>query len=105
MAALPRIIDTMREKGFEFVTVSQLAKWDRDQAMPPVPAQEATPLVNRYVFFTFSWTQESLVLMFVVAIALGFGRLVVLCGLALIGRIRERRRGDPPDRENFPSLC
>jgi cellulose synthase/poly-beta-1,6-N-acetylglucosamine synthase-like glycosyltransferase/peptidoglycan/xylan/chitin deacetylase (PgdA/CDA1 family)/spore germination protein YaaH len=101
VAALPKIIDTMREKGFEFVTVSELAKWTRDEAMPPVPAEEATPLVNRYVFFTFSWLQDSLVWMFVLAIALGFGRLAVLCGLALIGRVRENRREVPSDQENL----
>ena len=99
--ALPKIIDTMREKGFEFATVSELAKWTRDQAMPPVPAEEATPLVNRYMFFTFSWMQESLISMFVLAIALGIGRLAVLCGLALIGRFREKRRQEPPEQEEL----
>ena len=101
MAALPKIIDTMREKGFDFVTVSELAKWTRDEAMPPVPAEEATPFVNRYVFFTFSWLQDSLVWMFVLAIALGFGRLAALCGLALIGRVRENRREVPSDQESL----
>ena len=101
VAALPRMIDTMREKGFEFATVSELAKWTRDQAMPPVPAEEATPLVNRYMFFTFSWMQESLISMFVLAIALGIGRLAVLCGLALIGRFREKRRQEPPEQEEL----
>ncbi len=101
VAALPGIIDTMREKGFDFVTVSELAKWTRDEAMPPVPAEEATPVVNRYVFFTLSWLQESVNSMFVLAIALGIGRLVALCGLALIGRMRENRQQTPPDLEDL----
>jgi cellulose synthase/poly-beta-1,6-N-acetylglucosamine synthase-like glycosyltransferase/peptidoglycan/xylan/chitin deacetylase (PgdA/CDA1 family)/spore germination protein YaaH len=95
--ALPRIIDTMRERGFEFVTVSELAKWTRDQAMPPVPSDEASPVVNRYVFLTLSWVQETLTSMFLLAIGLGVGRLVVLCGLALIGSIREKKRQTPPE--------
>jgi peptidoglycan-N-acetylglucosamine deacetylase len=99
--ALPRIIGTMREKGFEFVTVSELAKWTRDQAMPPVPAEEAMPVVNRYVFFTFSWLQGSLAGLFILAIALGFGRLAVLCGLALTGRIREKARFVPADQDGL----
>ncbi|MGO9483106.1 MAG: glycosyltransferase [Rhodomicrobium sp.] len=99
--ALPRIIDTMRGKDYEFVTVSELAKWTRDQAMPPVPSEEATPLVNRYVFFTISWLEDALVSMFVVAIALGLARLVALCGLALIGRAREKRRQAPADQEGL----
>ena len=99
--ALPRIIDTMRGKDYEFVTVSELAKWTRDQAMPPVPSEEATPVVNRYVFFTISWLEDALVSMFVVAIALGLARLVALCGLALIGQVREKRRQAPPDQEGL----
>lgn len=99
--ALPRIIDAMRDKGFEFVTVSQLAKWTRDQAMPPVPSDEATPVVNRYMFFTVSWLEASLTWMFILAIALGAGRLIVLCGLALVGRVREKRRPVPSDQDGL----
>ncbi|MGO8952802.1 MAG: glycosyltransferase [Rhodomicrobium sp.] len=95
--ALPRIIDAMRDRGFEFVTVSELAKWTRGQAMPPVPSDEATPVVNRYVFLTLSWMQDTLTSMFLLAIALGIGRLAVLCGLALIGNVREKKRQTPPD--------
>jgi len=95
--ALPRIIDTMRDRGFEFVRVSELAKWTRDQAMPPVPSDEASPVVNRYVFLTLSWMQETLTSMFLLAIGLGVGRLLVLCGLALIGSIREKKRQTPPE--------
>ena len=39
--------------------------------------------------------------MFELAIALGIGRLVVFCGLALIGRVRERRRQVPSDQEGL----
>ena len=33
--ALPRLIDTLRAKGYEFVPVSELAGMTHDQAMPP----------------------------------------------------------------------
>ncbi|MFY9643470.1 MAG: glycosyltransferase [Rhodomicrobium sp.] len=101
VAALPRVIDEMRGRGFDFVTVSALANWTKDQAMPPVPSEEATPLVNRYVFFTMSWLEESLTSMFVLAIGLGVARLVMMCGLALVGRVREKRRLTPSDAEGF----
>ena len=39
VAALPKLIDSLRAKGYDFVTVSELAGLTRDQAMPPVPPQ------------------------------------------------------------------
>ncbi len=97
VAALPEMIDALREKGLEFVTISELAKWTKDQAMPPVPSDEAAPVVNRYVFFTLSWLQGALNWMFLLAIALGIGRLVVLCGLALAGWARGKGKQPPSD--------
>jgi cellulose synthase/poly-beta-1,6-N-acetylglucosamine synthase-like glycosyltransferase/peptidoglycan/xylan/chitin deacetylase (PgdA/CDA1 family)/spore germination protein YaaH len=99
--ALPQIIDALRARGLDFVPVAELAHWTKDQAMPPVPADEATPLVNRYVFFALSWLQEALTDMFILAIALGIGRLALLCGLALIGKVREARRTVPSDADGL----
>ncbi len=101
VAALPKIIDALRAQGLEFVPASELAHWTKDQAMPPVPSDEASPVVNRYVFFTLSWVQEGLNWLFVLAIALGLARLAVLCGLALIGRARANRRPPPPDADGL----
>jgi cellulose synthase/poly-beta-1,6-N-acetylglucosamine synthase-like glycosyltransferase/peptidoglycan/xylan/chitin deacetylase (PgdA/CDA1 family)/spore germination protein YaaH len=97
VAALPKLIDALRALGLEFVSASELARWTKDQAMPPVPSDEATPVVNRYVFFTLSWLQDALTWMFLLAICLGFGRLAVLCGLALLGWKRAKRRQPPPE--------
>jgi peptidoglycan-N-acetylglucosamine deacetylase len=101
VAALPKLIDTLRAKGMEFESVSELAKWSKDQAMPPVPANEASPLVNRYVFFTWSWLQETLTTLFVIAIGLGVARLFILCGLAIWGRARSNRRQAPGDADGL----
>ena len=95
VAALPKLIDTLRAKGMEFASVSELAKWTKDQAMPPVPSDEASPVVNRYVFFTWSWLQETLTTLFLIAIGLGVARLFILCGLAVLGRARSNRRQPP----------
>jgi cellulose synthase/poly-beta-1,6-N-acetylglucosamine synthase-like glycosyltransferase/peptidoglycan/xylan/chitin deacetylase (PgdA/CDA1 family)/spore germination protein YaaH len=103
VAALPRLIDALRAKGFEFAATSELAKWSRDQAMPPVPPNEASPLVNRYIFFTLSWLQDALTGMFVLAIGLGLARLVALCGLASLGWARANRR-EPPGNANDLSV-
>ncbi len=100
--ALPKIIDGLRDKGLQFATVSELANMTRDQAMPPVPSEETGPAaLNRYVFFTWSWLQDGLTAMFVLAIALGVGRLALLCGLALAGRARERKKQPPSDAEDL----
>ena len=101
VAALPKLIDTMRAKGFDFVATSELARWTKDQAMPPVPANEASPVVNRYVFFTYSWLQGAVTTLFLAAIALGLARLTALCGLALLGRARAKRRGVPADTDEL----
>ncbi len=95
--ALPKLIDALREKGFNFATISELARWTKDQAMPPVPSDEASPVVNRYVFFTLSWLQGALTWLFLLAIGLGVARLAVLCSLATIGRLRERLKDIPAD--------
>ncbi len=100
--ALPALIDAVRAKGLEFVPVSELAHWTKDQAMPPVPPDEAAvPFVNRYVFFTLSWLTEALTWLFGVAITLGIARLAVLCALALIGWRKANRRAPPADAEGL----
>ncbi len=101
VAALPAVIDAVRAKGMEFATVSELAKWTRDQAMPPVPSDEASPVVNRYIFFTMSWVQSALTSLFLLAIGLGMGRLIVLCSLAMIGQRRWKRRERPSDADGL----
>jgi cellulose synthase/poly-beta-1,6-N-acetylglucosamine synthase-like glycosyltransferase/peptidoglycan/xylan/chitin deacetylase (PgdA/CDA1 family) len=101
VAALPKLIDTLRAKGFDFAAVSELARWTKDQAMPPVPDDEASPVVNRYLFFTYSWLQGAVATLFLAAIGLGLARLLALCGLALVGRLRAGKRGVPADAGEF----
>ena len=98
VAALPKLIDALRAKGFEFATVSELARLTRDEAMPPVPVDDPSPVVNRYVFFTYSWLQGAVTTLFLAAIGLGLARLLALCGLALVGRARANKRGVPAGR-------
>jgi cellulose synthase/poly-beta-1,6-N-acetylglucosamine synthase-like glycosyltransferase/peptidoglycan/xylan/chitin deacetylase (PgdA/CDA1 family) len=101
--ALPQIIDALRARGLDIVPVSELAGWTRDQVMPPVPAEDLAPLINRFVFVTASWFQMLLRWVFMLAIGLGLARLVILCGLAAWNRRREARMM-PPILENGPSV-
>jgi peptidoglycan/xylan/chitin deacetylase (PgdA/CDA1 family) len=88
VAALPRIIDGLRAKGYELVPVSQLAGWTYDQVMPPVPPEDHSAIVNWYVFLTASWLQAAMHTLFMLAIGLGLARLAALCGLAVWSRYK-----------------
>ena len=77
VAALPGLIDSLRAKGYDFVTVSELAGLSRDQAMPPVPARSIAQFVSLPVFLTLSWLGHLLTALFFVAIGLGMARVAI----------------------------
>jgi len=95
VAILPRIIDTLRAQGYQFVPVAELAGLSRAQAMPPLPVTP-TLIMDRLVFLTLSWTGVILYYCFLAAIFLGVARLVVWCVLALFNRPREMEQAAPP---------
>lgn len=87
LALLPQLIDTMRARGYQFVPVSELGGFTRDQVMPPLPLT-ASLYADRMVFLTISWLARLLYWSFLGAIVLGVARLLVLVGLALWERAR-----------------
>jgi cellulose synthase/poly-beta-1,6-N-acetylglucosamine synthase-like glycosyltransferase len=100
--ALPKLIDALRAKGYDFVTVSELAGLTRDQAMPPVPPNSLGTLVGFPVFMTLSWLGYLITKLFFAAIWLGVARVVLLCGIGLGNRRAETRRVAPPLPEPAP---
>ncbi len=102
VAALPRLIDTLRAKGYEFVPVSELAGMSRDQAMPPVPEESLGRMVGVPVFTSLRLTGELLGVLFFAAITLGILRLVFLCGISLRNRQIEASSRPPSLPENPP---
>jgi peptidoglycan/xylan/chitin deacetylase (PgdA/CDA1 family)/GT2 family glycosyltransferase len=94
--ALPKLIDALRAKGYEFVTVSELAGLSRDQAMPPVPPRSLGRLVGLPVFMTLSWLGYLVTNLFFLAIWLGVARVLFLCGIGLRNRYVEAHRVAPP---------
>lgn len=99
---LPGLIDKMRARGYEFVPVSELAGLTRDQAMPPI-APSIWLTVNRIFFVAISWIGRILYYCFLVAIFLGIGRLLLLCGLSLVNIKRAKRSEDePPGEYHYP---
>jgi cellulose synthase/poly-beta-1,6-N-acetylglucosamine synthase-like glycosyltransferase/peptidoglycan/xylan/chitin deacetylase (PgdA/CDA1 family)/spore germination protein YaaH len=81
IAVLGPLIDRLRAEHYKLVPVSELAGLTRDQVMPPLSPTIAL-MADRVVFLTLSWLGEIFYICFMVAIALGIARLLVLCGLA-----------------------
>ena len=96
VAALPKLIDSLRAKGYDFVPVSELAGLTRDQAMPPLPPRSYAQLISLPVFMTLSWLGSLLTVVFVLAIGLGVARVLFLSGVGLGNRRAEARRVPPP---------
>jgi peptidoglycan/xylan/chitin deacetylase (PgdA/CDA1 family)/spore germination protein YaaH/GT2 family glycosyltransferase len=97
VAALPRIIDSLRAKGYGFVPVSQLAGLSRDQVMPRVVGTDLLAVRADVGVFAFlagiGWLLKWL---FAVAITLGIARALVMVALALLNQRRERAIVPPP---------
>ena len=91
--ALPKLIDELRAKGYEFTTVSDLANITPEQAMPPVPQDQTLyARSDAYVFYGASIGSWLMKWIFLVGIILGIGRMVVIGLLAFAQYIRSRRR-------------
>ncbi len=95
VAALPALIDALRAKGYTLVPASTLAGLTRDQAMPPLPPDAFAVVADRPIFLILGLTGHALHWMFLATIALGFLRLLFLCGLALANARQEARRRAP----------
>jgi cellulose synthase/poly-beta-1,6-N-acetylglucosamine synthase-like glycosyltransferase/peptidoglycan/xylan/chitin deacetylase (PgdA/CDA1 family) len=93
--ALPKLIDSLRAKGYDFVPVSELAGLTRDQAMPPLPPRSYAQLFSLPVFMTLNWLGHLLTGLFVLAICLGVVRVLFLTAAGLGNRHAERRRVPP----------
>jgi peptidoglycan-N-acetylglucosamine deacetylase len=98
--ALPRIIDFFRQKGYQFVTISEIMGRTRDQVMPLIKGRDRTAEVFDYIFFlsTFFW-ENFLHGFFVVAIVLGISRVLILMVLAMLQhrKSQKEQRSVPSD--------
>ena len=93
--ALPKLIDAMRARGYEFVPVSELAGMTHDQAMPLLPPKSLARIVGLPVFLTYGWMGHAITTLFFIAICLGVLRLVFLCLISLWNWWVESRRVAP----------
>ncbi len=95
--ALPVLIDALRARGFELVTVSQLIGKTRDETMPPIAPDRAWQAWAGWAAFgTLNVAIVILHGLFLTGILLGVGRLLFIGTLAAVERWRERHaRYDP----------
>ena len=89
VAALPQIIDGLRAKGYEFVSVSSLLGETRADLMPPLSHQEwLLARADAFIFDLFRWFRTGIAFIFMAGILLVSGRALVIGVLALIEKLR-----------------
>ncbi len=96
VAALSIIIPYLQQKGYRFVTASQLIGSTRDTVMPPVSGRDLMLVgVDRVVFEVNYVVSVLLSVAFLMAIALTFLRAISVLPFAIIAAARERKRQPP----------
>lgn len=106
VAALPRIIDGLRARGYRFVPVSQLTGLSRDAVMPKVSGHDLLSVrADVGVFLFFGMIGYALNWLFFAVIALGIGRAIFLAVLAWNSNRPKNRAVPPPiDDTRFVSV-
>jgi peptidoglycan-N-acetylglucosamine deacetylase len=94
--ALPQIIDALRSKGFEFVSVSDLLGQSRAQIMPQLSTKEwLLARADAFIFDLFRWFRTGIAFIFVAGILLVSGRALVIGLLALAEKLRPTPKDNP----------
>jgi cellulose synthase/poly-beta-1,6-N-acetylglucosamine synthase-like glycosyltransferase/peptidoglycan/xylan/chitin deacetylase (PgdA/CDA1 family)/spore germination protein YaaH len=96
VAALPQIIDQLRAKGYQFVSVSKLLGQSRAQVMPPLTHREWLMVrVDAAIFGVFRWLRRGIAFIFIAGIFLASGRALIIGLLALIEKFRPAPHDHP----------
>jgi len=99
VAALPLIIDQLREKGYEFASVSELIGKERSAVMVPLSFRERLAAhADGVIFMLFQWLRYTIATIFILGIVLVSGRALIVGILAIIEKLRpdKARLSDPP---------
>ncbi len=89
VAALPQIIDVLREKGYQLVSVSDLIGKTRAEVMPTLsPEERFEARVDGIIFLLYQWLRFFIGIIFILGIVLVSGRAVIIGLLALIEKLR-----------------
>jgi cellulose synthase/poly-beta-1,6-N-acetylglucosamine synthase-like glycosyltransferase/peptidoglycan/xylan/chitin deacetylase (PgdA/CDA1 family)/spore germination protein YaaH len=89
VAALPQIIDALRARGYQFVSIGDLLGKTRAEVMLPLSPQERFEArADGFIFTIFQLLRFSIGTIFVVGIVLVSARALVIGILALIEKLR-----------------
>ncbi|MBU3079133.1 glycosyltransferase [Sphingomonas quercus] len=92
LAALPTLIKALKQRGYKFATVSQLAGLPPGMANPPISSSDRLAAqADLGLFLVLGWLTIAIKWLFIVAITLGILRAIALSGLALVQARRESR--------------
>src|SRR5213596_998719 len=95
--ALPQIIDALREKGYQLVSVSDLIGKTRAEVMPTLsPEERFEARADGFIFTLFQWFRFFIGAIFFLGIVMVSGRAVIIGLLALIEKLR-------PDHAAMPN--
>jgi len=99
VAALPELIDALRAKGYEFVSVPELIGKSRAQVMLPLSSEEQFEArANGFIFGIYHWFWVLMTVAYIVGIILVSGRTLIIGFLAFI----EKLRPDHPKKSRGP---
>jgi cellulose synthase/poly-beta-1,6-N-acetylglucosamine synthase-like glycosyltransferase/spore germination protein YaaH/peptidoglycan/xylan/chitin deacetylase (PgdA/CDA1 family) len=94
--ALPEVIDALRAKGYEFVSVAALLGQTRAQVMPPLSQREwLLARADAFIFDLFRWFRSGIAFIFVAGILLVGGRALIIGMLALVEKFRPAPKDNP----------
>jgi peptidoglycan-N-acetylglucosamine deacetylase len=98
--ALPMIIEGIRAKGLQIVSVGDLLHQSRAQIMPPLsPTERWSARLTGLGFWLFDAVQRFIVLVFFIGDLLMTGRLLFVGALAIYDRVRHRNDVRPLERD------
>ena len=96
LAAMPMVIDQLRAKGYEFVSVSDLIGKTRADVMAPLSFRERLAArADGFIFAIFQWSRFTIATIFILGIIMVSGRALIIGVLAIIERLR-------PDHAKLP---
>jgi cellulose synthase/poly-beta-1,6-N-acetylglucosamine synthase-like glycosyltransferase/peptidoglycan/xylan/chitin deacetylase (PgdA/CDA1 family)/spore germination protein YaaH len=93
--ALPALIQTLRDDGYQLVLVSDLAGMTPAQAMPRADRGSYELMIDRSVFFLMRNFEEGVRILLMTAIVLGIGRLLFMASFALWHVVKTARTKPP----------
>jgi cellulose synthase/poly-beta-1,6-N-acetylglucosamine synthase-like glycosyltransferase/peptidoglycan/xylan/chitin deacetylase (PgdA/CDA1 family)/spore germination protein YaaH len=98
VAALPVLIQALRDRGYTIVPVSQLMGKTREEVMPPLKQNQVWQArVDSIAFFVWAFFNHFVIGVFFVGDILMSARLIIIGLFAIIDRLRKRKNYAGPD--------